>query len=435
MRTGYLHDVVGASCAAEGYGRCKGRVQSFLGSDVSPFTLQFRRLLPVCISFLFFYAIANSCAAQTGSPLCSNGNNEFHATFGTQVGVTVQSGKNEGLSERECEATLHWETKKLVVAEHAAQIDLDMFGVDLKTDGPVAAFQIKKTNDECCVSYQIYSLARPPRLLRTITGGSSFAASDRDLDGRIEIWTDDTAAVDGLDGLLAAEMKYPPTYVLRFEKGKLLDSSSEFRDYFDDIVKRVQGEIKPDFLDEFKRSDGRLRGDLSSDPSRLHRLRVVKIQILEIVWAYLYSGREQEAWHSLTEMWPAGDVERIHLAVTKARASGMLAHIDGVSTDSAGARKKEASIYNQSEVTPAQPIYLWRSPPAGPAGGIPLDTEVVLDLVIDSAGKVSSVKPVGGRGTADATLMSAAKDWKFIPGMRNGHSVASRLRLITSVKR
>src|ERR1035437_4885107 len=420
---------------SEEYGRCNGSVQSFFGSDVSPFTLQLRRLLPLCTSLLFFYMIANCCAAQTRSPLCSNGNNEFHAIFRTRVGVTVQSGKNEGLSERECEATLHWETKKLVVAEHAAQIDLDMFGVDLKTDGPVAAFQIRETTDECCVSYQIYSLARPPRLLRTITGGSSFAASDRYLDGRIEIWTDDVAAVNGLDGLLAAEMEYPPTYVLRFEKGRLLDSSSEFRDYFDDIVKRIQNEIKSDFLDEFKLSDGRLRGDLSSDPSQLHRLRVVKIQILEIVWAYLYSGREQEAWSTLTEMWPAGDVERIRLAVMKARADGMLAHIDGVLTDRADSRKKEASIYNQSEVTPAQPIYLWRSPPAGLAGNISLDTEVVLDLVIDSAGKVSSVKLVGGGGTADAGLISAAKDWKFIPGMRNGHSVASRLRLITSVKR
>jgi hypothetical protein len=285
------------------------------------------------------------------------------------------------------------------------------------------------------VSYQIYSLARPPRLLRTITGGSSFAASDRYLDGRIEIWTDDAAAVNGLDGLLAAEMEYPPTYVLRFEKGRLLDSSSEFRDYFDDIVKRIQNEIKPDFLDEFKLSDGRLRGDISSDPSRLHRLRVVKIQILEIVWAYLYSGREQEAWTTLTEMWPAGDVERIRLAVTKARADGMLAHIDGVSTGSPNSRKGKATIYNQSDVTPAQPIHLWRPPPAGPVGDISLDTEAVFDLVIDSAGKVSSVKSVGGGGTADAGLMSAAKHWKFIPGMKNGHSVASRLRLITSVKR
>ena len=97
--------------------------------------------------------------------------------------------------------------------------------------------------------------------------------------------------------------------------------------------------------------------------------------------------------------------------------------------------KKRVWIYKQSEVTPAQPIYLWRPAPASLAGSSLLDHEFALDLVIDSAGKVSSAEPVGGDETADAGLMSAVKDWKFIPGMKNGHSVASRLRLITSLKR
>ena len=344
----------------------------------------------------------------------------------------MQSGKNGGLSTRKCEAELHWGTEKLVVADQAAQVDLDLFGVDLKAEGPVAAFQIKKTSDDCCVSYQIYSLTRPPRLLRTITGGSFFSASDRDLTGRIAIWTDDTAAVNGLDGLLAAEMDYPPTYILRFERGRMLDSHNEFQDYFNDIVTRVQDKINPDYLQEFKLSDGRLQGDLSSNLSRLHRLRIVKTQILEIVWAYLYNGREQEAWRSLSEMWPAGDVERIRLAVAKARAGGILAQIDGVSS-SPPAKKNRAWIFKQSEVTPAQPIHLWRFPPAGLTDRNILDTEVTLDLVIDSAGKVFSAEPAGAG--ADEDLLSAAKGWKFIPSMKNGRSVASQLRLITSLKR
>jgi hypothetical protein len=349
--------------------------------------------------------------------------------------VTVQPAKNEGLSARECEATLYWGTQKLVVADHAAQIDLDLFGVDLKTVGPVAAFQIKKADDACCVNYQIYSLKRPPQLLRTITGGSIFTASDKDLDGRIEIWTDDSAAVNGLDGLLVSEMDCPPVYVLRFEKGSLLDATSEFQKYFDDIVGHIRDEIKPDSLHEFKLSDGRLHADLSSDFSRLHRLRLVKIQILEIVWAYLYSGREQEAWRNLAEMWPVGDVERIRLAITNARANGILAEIDGVSTSSSATRKRKVWVYKQSEVTPAQPIYLWWPASASLVGSSMLDHEFTVDLVIDSAGKVSSAVPAEKHGAVDAGIMSAIKAWKFIPGMKNGHSVASRLRLITSLKR
>ncbi|MBZ5661978.1 MAG: energy transducer TonB [Acidobacteriia bacterium] len=339
------------------------------------------------------------------------------------------------MSLRECQASLQWKEENIVVAEKAAQIDLDLFGVDLSKDGAVAAFQIKKTPGECCASYQIYSLEKRPRLLRTITGGSYFTASDKDLDGRIEIWTDDSAAMNGLDGLQVAYVDYPPAYVLRFENGRLLDASGEFQDYFDGIAGRVRDQIKPDSLREFQLSDGRLQPDSSSDFERISRLRAVKIQALEIVWAYLYSGREQEAWHALAEMWPAGDAERIRREVTNARANGILAQVDSVSTTNGQARKKPSSVYKQSEVTPAKAIYLWRPSPSNPLEYSLLETEVVLDLVIDSAGKVSSAAPVGKEGTADAALLSAAKEWKFIPGLKNGHSVASRLRLYTSLRR
>jgi hypothetical protein len=53
---------------------------------------------------------------------------------------------------------------------------------------------------------------------------------------------------------------------------------------------------------------------------RLPQLRSVKIQVLEIVWAYLYSGSKKEAWRALADMWPNGDVERIRSEIIGARA-------------------------------------------------------------------------------------------------------------------
>jgi hypothetical protein len=402
---------------------------------MSVFGFPFRRLLPACTLLLFPCVMANTCAAQVQNSLCNKGNNEFRAMSRTGVEVTVESTKSEGLSSRECQATLQWRNQEIDVADKAEKIDLDLFDVDLSKEGPVAAFQIKKTADECCATYRIYSLKKPPRLLRTITGGSFYTAADKDFDGRIEIWTDDTAAVNGLDGLLAAYMDYPPAYVLRFENGKLLDANSQFQDYFDGIAARIRGEIKPDLLHEFKFSDGKLRPEISSDYERTNRLRTVKIQILEIVWAYLYSGREQEARRTLTRMWPARDVERIWQMIVHARAQGVLSQIDGVSAKRTRIRQKAGWIYKQSEVTPAKAIYLWRPAPSDPLESSLLNTEVLLDLVIDSAGKVSSAVPVGSEGMADADLLGAAKEWKFIPAMKDGHSVASRLRLYVSLRR
>ena len=414
----------------------KEGVQSCPGSDIAMLTIfPFRRLLIGCALLLLPCAMAYPCAAQPQRSLCNKGNNEFQAIFRTGVGVTVESAKSEGLSVRQCQASLQWKTENIVVAENAAQIDLDLFGVDLVKNGPVAAFQIKKSAAECCASYQIYSLEKPPRLLRTITGGSIYTASDRDLDGRVEIWTDDSAAMNGLDGIQLAYMEYPPACVLRFENGKLLDASGEFQDYFDGIAGRIREAMNPDALQEFKRSDGRLQADISSDFDRIVRMRRVKIQILEIVLAYLYSGREQEAWRGLSEMWPAGDVERIRREIVNARSKGILSQVDGVSEMNPRARQLAGAIYKQTEVTPARAIYLWRPEPSNSVDYTALETEVVLDLVIDSAGKVSSAAPWGKEGTADDGLLSAAREWKFIPGLKNGHSVASQLRIYTSLRR
>ena len=64
----------------------------------------------------------------------------------------------------------------------------------------------------------------------------------------------------------------------------------------------------------------------------LEGLLNTKIKVLEIVWSYLYSGRQQEAWHELQDMWPASDFERIRAAILDARARGIRAEVDGVSS-------------------------------------------------------------------------------------------------------
>ena len=84
-----------------------------------------------------------------------------------------------GMGEKTLAACREYGAVYLHAIGGAAQIDLDLFGVELSKDGAVAAFQIRKTMDDCCASYRIYSLEKTPRLLRTITGGSVFTAAHR----------------------------------------------------------------------------------------------------------------------------------------------------------------------------------------------------------------------------------------------------------------
>src|SRR5258708_34785328 len=198
-----------------------------------------------------------------------------------------------------------------------------------------------------------------------MTGEDFFSGSEPDLDGGVEIWSDDAGAIAGFETFVLGEFDAPPTIVLRFEQGRLLDVSSEFQTYFDDEIANIREKIDPQDLLEFKSSNGALTPPTALSAEQLHRLRRVKARVLEIVWSYLYSGREQEAWSSLAEMWPAADVERIRTAVLDARTHGIRAQVDGVSSGGAGGKKKRVALFHhptpsrpaQSEIISPRPIH------------------------------------------------------------------------------
>jgi hypothetical protein len=380
-------------------------------------------------SLIALYLLVNVCSAETHDVLCKAGNTRFEAYFHTGIDVIVGPVGKGGLATRSCEATLSGK-EDVVVASDAAEIDLDVFGVDLDGDEPVAAFQIKKSQMQCCMTYQIYSLEDPPRLLRTIFGGQFFSAADSDLDGRIEIWTDDAAAVDGLEGLRLSEIEFAPTYILRFEHGRLLDVSAEFQDFADQTIAKVREKLNPTDLQRFKASDSKLRKGEGMPPeelARLPRLRKVKIQVLEVVWAYLYSGREKEAWRALADMWPNGDVERIRSEIIAARVRGMHLQLDGVSNAVAPTDENPVMIYGSTD-KPAKPIMVRYYPPSGATDAPLLKGKVRVNLVVDSAGKVRSVK-VSGKQEASEYLKRSTNEWKFIPALVEGRPVASRVRM------
>lgn len=371
-------------------------------------------------------------AAAGQQYLCDQGSGKFAARTQEGVEVTVGPEREGGLAKRVCDASINWGKDRLVVAANAATVDLDMLGATLGKMGPVAAFQVR-SNPNDFMSYVIYSLRKPPHVLRRLSGGSTFFAADTDLDGRVEIWADDAAAVDGLDGLLASEFDFLPTSVLRFEQGRLLDVSAQFQPYYDHVIESVRAGLTARQLDTFKTSASQpgLKG--IAEAERLHRIRETKIKVLEIVWSYVYSGRQDEAWKALGGMWPPQDVARVQQAIANARAHGIESQIDGVAPDTLG-RKKHAGIYQVPEVTPPRAIQISVPSNNGPLAQVVPDINVTLELVIDCAGKVRSLKSSGPDWT-QGYLEDAAKGWKFIPAFKAGQSVASRQETQVSLRR
>jgi hypothetical protein len=352
-------------------------------------------------------------------------------------------------AQRACVAKLVWNGQEISVASDAGQVGIDVLGADLGFGKPVVAFQIDDSGAGSNRTDQIYSLAKHPQLLYTIKGANSYRAADTDLDGRVEIWTDDAVAVDGFERVPGADLDFPPTVVLRFEKGRPVDVSSEFLSYYDAQIAKLRSQVSERDLAEFKQSDGDLSARTPQSSGELHRLARTKISVLEIVWAYLYSGREQEAWSALSEMWPVRDLERIRTSVSNVHQSGILHNIDRSRRSSLG--KGGGKIYDaigtsvvvntytpygrnggappdtsQAESPIVQPkSILLRRPPPSLDGNVPSANEAI-ELVVDAAGKVRSAKVING---VDEPLVQASAGWQFIPAFRDGRPVACRFRL------
>ena len=414
---------------------------------------RFRRGVDALALFFLFSLTAGVCHAQSRDVVCRGGVGFFEAEFPTGVKVHVGASKVGELEERVCEAALSWGDQSLVVSDAAPDLDIDAFGVDLGVGAPVVALQVKKSKAECCMVYKIYSLRAPPVLLRSISGGQFFSAADTDLDGRVEIWTDDAASVEGFENLRLRDLDFAPPIVLRFVSGRLLDVSSEFQPYFDQKIAEVRAKLNSQDLGDFKSSDGKLASAAALPASGLPRLRGVKVKVLEIVWSYLYSGREQEAWRSLAEMWPAADLDRVRAALLNARARGIRSQVDGVSTAVRTGREIQTQIFDgtttvaatpglvpkgvkpKPEITPPKAILMERPPPVTPLEMELAQLESTLELVIDSAGKVRSVEVLGNPQSIDEALVKSTSTWKFIPAFSQGQPVASRILLGVSLKR
>lgn len=395
------------------------------------------------------------------SVVCNKGDGKFEVQFGTDTTVYAGPSMSGDFEARSCSATITWNKQVVTVASDLPEVDIDALGIDVGLGTPVATFQLgNKAN--ALMTYEIYSLQKAPRLLRKITGGDFFRSADTDMDERVEIWAGDAGALQGFDGLPLGEFEFAPTIVLRFEKNRLMDVSAEFQPSYDQQIAKVKQELNEQDLTDFKNSDGKTLSGASLPAARQDQLKLTKARVLEIVWAYLYSGREQQAWAALGEMWPAKDADRARAAITAAREHGIRTQIDGTISDpSRDVSKRRAYVYDTpnsvqesevsstvqnsrggeaapmhtktqsnpvSDTTPQAILLRLRTSeadrPTFPEGG------EVLDLVIDSAGKVESIQPVGD---AVPGVAAASANWKFVPAFKDGRAVASRMRMAVSL--
>jgi len=162
----------------------------------------------------------------------------------------------------------------------------------------------------------VVSLGSHPGLVKTIENGYGFWLQNDCDDKRLRIWTADAAFQEDkeLVNVVYHHDLIVPEIALELRGTKLVDATPKCKGYFDEQVRLVRSSLTNSDISGF-------RAEKIAD--EFHRGEV-KGYILKIVFAYLYSGRENEAHQMLSEMWPKKDIDRIWNWIIAKRSEGTL---------------------------------------------------------------------------------------------------------------
>jgi len=185
----------------------------------------------------------------------------------------------------------------------------DATGKDIDGDSHPDLVIEATTGGHCCFTYAILSLT-PPKILARIRNEYPIDFSEKA--GKIVLTTRD-GAFDYFQGFYSASPR--ADVFLRFEGGGLRDASSDFREEYDRQIAEARAKLTQPVLDRFRASTS------VPGPAEIHAV------VLTVVLEYLYSGRDQQAWQALADMWPPANLEHTRKMITDAKARGILAPI------------------------------------------------------------------------------------------------------------
>jgi hypothetical protein len=247
------------------------------------------------------------CAAQTPDDRCPGGSAFGNAkTIAREIsGFQVRISKQE----RGCDFEVRDGAGKVIASGSDAQVEAlpEMYVVRNGTNDLIV--ESYSGGAHCCWTYYIVTPLPAPRVAVKLS--NHYPVEFIDYRG-IEL--NDLVTRDG--GFIDFEnMPYDlvpaPAVYIRFVRGKPTDIGSLFKAQYDQEIAQARARIKPDALQYFHSRNIYDDVELASN-------------VLRIVLAYLYSGREEQAWKELAAMWPPADLARIKGEILKAREKGIL---------------------------------------------------------------------------------------------------------------
>ena len=200
-----------------------------------------------------------------------------------------------------------------VILKGANDFVEEPMSVDLDRDGSAeVVLETQELGSAHCGSLYIVHPEEPAKLLKTVENCPGPGVTDVAHDGPVIVmddttfWTEDEKFVPFMCHICAPR----PTVYFRFGDGKLRNVSGEFVSAYDGEISETRAQLKSSNVKALLGTHDLQQVDaISRDET--NRLGDTPRLVLQIVVDYLYSGREQQAWRMLREMWPAWDEARM----------------------------------------------------------------------------------------------------------------------------
>ncbi len=266
--------------------------------------------IPSFIALLFVLAVWPTTAQQPAGCYSASGS---VTTKLYNFTISVKPHPDQEKFHDECLLTVTSPEGKILFQDHDHGLQIDpISGKDINGDSQPDLVVIAYSGGaHCCWTYSIYSLGLNPRLLTRIHNERDIAFVQQPTSHNVTMKTQD-GRFDYFDGLCHACTVFPIVF-LRLEGDSLKDVSAEFWPDYQKEIDAAEKLLTPEAIAKFRSSDGK-----SPEVSD------TKTTVLNIVFAYLYGGKPDQAWEELQKLWPTKDYDRIKALIIKTRGEGFV---------------------------------------------------------------------------------------------------------------
>lgn len=262
-------------------------------------------------------ATASSAFAQNDAAAeCRFWSKPYTRTFLLRGGYKVRMTHVEPVAEVGCRAAVLSPKGEAIFSDEEWDISLDKKDIDINRDGRAdLVLRGYSGGAHCCWTYRIITPSRRPALLKKLENERHIQFEDHD--GAVTLVAQD-GKFDYFDGLCHACTAFPDIY-LKMDGDRIIDVSPQYLSHYDDEIKSARLKLIHEHLEDFLSA--------KNPEQMLNAGQDIKPLVLTVVLAYLYSGREPQAWKTLDEMWPAFDRQRIKKLILKTRAEGLMRYV------------------------------------------------------------------------------------------------------------